>query len=64
MVDLESKECCEPWGEIKGFEVANQKVKGLFGGLSSSPRIVDNPNEKNWCTYMVISSGVNIQVEF
>ena len=27
MVDLESKECCEPWGEIKGSEVAKQKAK-------------------------------------
>ena len=27
MVDLESKECCEPWGEIKGSEVAKQKAR-------------------------------------
>ena len=58
MVDLESKESCEPWGEIK------QKVKGLFERLSSSPRTADNPDEKYWCTYMATSFRVNIQLNF
>ena len=64
MVDLESKECCEPWGEIKGSEVAKQKARDYLEDFHQAQEQLIIFMRHTGVHIWHNSSGVNIQVEF